>query len=184
MDQDNTKFLPFHAINEFMLDEYRYKVIEKVLNEIQSLSGERRARINSLIKNNLKIPGFRNSSLAPISMKMKDAIRVYKRNPDFVAQILASWSELQPELTSMVYKMLDSRGWELQPLEIDRSTLPGFQTDWNKEETYDVLDKAFFSMFPDCDIAGEDDVRLMIVWISGKLPYELFEDMDIEEKGS
>ncbi|GAP07040.1 MAG TPA: hypothetical protein DEQ80_09660 [Anaerolinea thermolimosa] len=181
MDDTQIRYLPFHAINEFMLDDYRLKVIQSVLRDVEKLPGERRGRLNGLIRRHINIPGFRNSAIAPLPLRVKGAVTAFERHPEFTAQVLQGWSELHPDLRARVFEMLKARNWEqLLPPEADRSKLPGFMTQWPKTETYEVLDQTYAEMFPDSP-AESDDIRLMCVWIANRLPYELFED---EEEGA
>ncbi len=180
MDDNQIQYLPFHAINEFMLDEFRRQVITKVLREVEKLPGERRGRINGMVRKYVSLPGFRNSALAPLMLRVKGSITPFERRAEFAGQVLQGWAELQPELRDQIHAMLVARNWEdLLPAFADRSKLPGFMTEWPKSETYDILDQAYAEMYPDAGTSS-DDIRLMAVWIANRLPYELFED---EEEG-
>lgn len=182
MDDNKIRYLPFHAINEFMLDDYRQQVITKVLREVEKLPGERKGRVNGMVRKYVSLPGFRNSALAPLALRVKGSITPFERRPEFTAQVLQGWSDLLPELRGQVHAMLEAREWKnLLPPDADRSKLPGFMTEWPKSETYDVMDKAFAEMYPDSG-AAEYDIRLMAVWVANRLPYELFEDE--EEDGA
>jgi hypothetical protein len=70
-----------------------------------------------------------------------------------------------------VYDLLVARGWELLPPEADRTVLPGFLTKWPKGETFEVLNEVFLKMYPGTQ-ASDDDISLMVVWLSGRLPYQ------------
>ncbi|BAJ63567.1 hypothetical protein [Anaerolinea thermophila] len=175
-EQEQIRYLPFHAINEFMLDEYREKVVRFVFENLGNLSSSRRNGILSIFKKQVKIPGFRDSSLAPLPLKIKQGIVLFQKNADFVAQVLQAWVELHHDLKERVHAMLVSRGWKnLLPPELDRSKLPGFQVEWPKSETYEVLDQSFYEQNPGVE-APNDDIRLMVVWLVNALPYELFEE--------
>lgn len=176
MDDNQIRYLPFHAINEFMNDDFRLSVIQAVLKDIEKLPGEQRGRLNSLIRKHVSVAGFRNSALAPLAIRVKGSITPFERRPEFAAQVLQGWSELHAELRTRIYEMLKTRQWEqVLPAEADRSKLPGFMTQWPKAETYEVLDQAYAEMYP--DIPEESDhIRLMAVWVANRLPYELFED--------
>lgn len=176
MDDNQIQYLPFNAINEFMVDEYRLKVIQLVMRSVDKLPGEQRGRMNSLVRKHINLPGFRNSALAPLQLRVKGSITPFERRPEFTAQVLQGWSELNADLRMNVFEMLKARSFEqLLPPEADRSKLPGFMTQWPKSETYDVLDSTYAEMFPDA-LAENDDIRLMSVWVANRLPYELFED--------
>jgi hypothetical protein len=176
MSEDNqVQFVPFYVINEFMLPEYRQEIIHKVLTHLDDLPAERKSTILNQVKRYVKLHGFRNSTLAPMAVKAKGSTGAFDKHPDFVAQILMAWSELNMELRQQIFDMLVERKWELLPVDTDRSKLPGFLIRWPKEESYDVLDAAFAEKYPDVK-AHEYDVRLMIVWLSGRLPYDMVGD--------
>jgi len=167
-------FFPYHAINEFMTDEYRESVIRSVLLARATLPDEYNNNIDRTIKKSVTIPGFRNSAKAPAQLRVKPTIDSFQKNPALVAAILAAWAELQAPLRQEVYDLLISRGWELLPVEADRTIFPGFLTKWPKGEEFETLYQAFTASYT--GTAPEmNDVSLMVVWLSGRLPYE-FED--------
>ena len=53
-------------------------------------------------------------------------LRHLKKNPGFVAEILAGWCDLNTDLSEKVAALLKDRNWEALPIETDRSQLPGF----------------------------------------------------------
>lgn len=169
---EQTQFLPFHAINEFMLTEYRREVIKTVLSSLNALELDNQKKINLLIKRNVKVPGFRNSSQAPLPMLINGAIQAFEKSASFSAQILSAWAELHPELRNNVQALLENRDWKILPEETDRTKLPGFLTRWPAEDSFEMLIKAFRETFPEAS-ASDDDISLMIVWLSGRLPYEM-----------
>jgi hypothetical protein len=176
MSEDTeVQFVPFHAINQFMIPEYRQEILHKVFGHLDELPSDRKNRILSLFKRYVSVPGFRNSALAPLPIKIKNAGPAFDKYPDFVAQILMAWSELLPTLRQQVYDLLVERKWEMLPADTDRSKLPGFLVRWPKEETYDVLDAAFAAKYPD-EKAHEYDIRLMIVWLAGRLPFDMVDE--------
>lgn len=173
MDDNQVQFIPFNALNEFMLNDYRLHVIQAVFNGFDRLPGERRSALNGMIKRHVQVPGFRNSSQAPSGVKARSSVSVFERRPEFVAHVLQGWAELNPELRQMVYDFLTAREWELLPAEADRTKLPGFLTEWPEGQDYDVLGEAFHSMYPDSQFE-DNDLRLMIVWLAGRLPYDMY----------
>ena len=181
MSEDKkVQFVPFHTINQFMLPEYRQEILLKVLSHLDELPADRKSNILGQVKRYVKLHGFRNSTLAPLLVKVKGAGGAFDKHPDFVAQILMAWSELHLELRQQIYDLLVERKWELLPVDTDRTKLPGFLVRWPKQESYDVLDAAFAAKYPELK-AHEYDVRLMIVWLSGRLPYDMDEDEEEAE---
>jgi len=177
MDNKQAQFIPFNAINEFMLNDYRLHVLQTVFAGFNHLSGQRRSAINSQVKRHVQVPGFRNSIQAPVGIKARAAVSTFERRADLVGQVLQAWSELSPDLRQKVYDFLAAREWELLPPEADRSKLPGFMVEWPDGQTYDVLDEAFAQMYPD-EIVEVNDLRLMIVWLANRLPYDMYDDDD------
>lgn len=181
MNDKQVQFLPYNAINEFMVPEYRLSVLQAVLAGFDRLPGDRRSAINNLIKRHVQVPGFRNSVQAPAMIKARSAVTTFERRPEFAAQVLQAWSELHPELRQQVHDFLAARSWEVLPPEADRAKLPGFLITWPKGEDYDVLGEAFGEAYPD-EHPDENDLRLMIVWLAGRLPYDMYEDEGGEEE--
>ena len=170
MNDDKARFLPFHAINEFMRNDYRTSVVRNTLNALPTLSDDFRFPIERLTRKFVKVPGFRNSAKAPVSMRVKPTVESFEKSPVVVAAILSAWSETNIELRQQVYDLLIERGWEILPPEADRTKLPGFISNWPKGEDFEILNTAFAGMYPDLQI-DIDDVSLMVVWVSVRLPY-------------
>jgi hypothetical protein len=175
MDDKKVRYLPFHAVNEFMIPEYRLSVLQRALSGADKLSGERKSSINKLIKRLVSVPGFRNSAQSPRPLKIRASVTAFEKNSDFAAQIMMAWSELNPELRQQVYEFLKGRNWELLPPEADRTKLPGFMITWPKSDSFEIIDKLYAELHPE-NSASEDDIRLMVVWLSGRLPYEMTEE--------
>lgn len=175
------KFLPFHAINEYMLDNYRQLVIQSVLGNFSKLSEERQRKINLLIKNHVRVQGFRNSAVAPLPLKINGCIDTYKKSHEFVAQVLSAWSEINSETKKTIFRFLDERSWKLLPIDVDRSLLPGFMLEWPKEDPFEILIDSFRETYPDYPLS-DDDISLMVVWLSNRLPYEMVEGLFQQEQ--
>jgi hypothetical protein len=171
-DEEEVSFLPFHAINEFMNSEYRLNVIRSTLNSMPTLSGELRAPIDRLTKKIVKVPGFRNSLKAPAPIKARPLAEAFEKSPELVVAILSAWADSHHELRQQVFDLLKSRNWEILPVEADRTKMPGFLTVWPKGEDFEVLSAAFKEMYPEVE-ASTDDISLMVVWLSDRLPYQV-----------
>lgn len=176
MSDRKVKFLPFHAINEFMLDEYRQLVISSVFEGFSQLSLERQTALQDLVRKQVRLPGFRDANRAPVPLKIRGMGGAFQNNSQTAAQILAGWAELRPELAAEVYDLLGRLGWKVLPLEADRSRLPGFLTTWPKSQEFEQLIAAYREAYPEGSIT-DDDISLMIVWISGRLPVDFVENI-------
>jgi hypothetical protein len=178
--KDSVRFLPFHALNEFMRQDYRLTVVRSALSALPSLPGNLRAAVDKLSKKLVRVPGFRNASQAPTSVRVAPTATAFEKNAELTAAILAAWAEAHPDLRQEVFDLLTARGWEVLPLEADRAKLPGFLTRWPKGEDFDVLNKAYAEAHPGQE-HNTDDVSLMVVWVSGRLPVDTDEDDEAEE---
>lgn len=107
MDDKEDKFLPFNAINEFMLPAYRLEVLQTVLGA-DALLVSRGREINGMIKRYATIQGFRNCLVAPMPLKIKACVQVFEQHADFDALILQSWSDLKLDLRQSMYGHLNS----------------------------------------------------------------------------
>jgi len=179
MNDKKAQFLPFHAINEFMRSDYRTSVVRYTLNALPSLPDEYRSPIERLTRKTVKVPGFRNSAKAPASMRVKPTVEAFEKNSALVAAILSAWSEAHSDLRQQVHDLLSERGWEILPPEADRTKLPGFITKWPKGEDFELLNAAFAELYPNLQV-DNDDISLMVVWVSVRLPYDVEGDDDTE----
>jgi len=174
-------FLPFHALSRFMRDDYRQTVVRAALNALPTLPNDLRSAIDKQTKRHVQVPGFRNSVKAPTSLKIKPMAEAFEKRADLVGVILSAWAEVQSDLRQRVYDLLIERDWEVLPIEADRTKLPGFLTKWPANEDFDVLNEAFKAKYPEVEVTT-DDVSLMSVWISTRLPLEVEGEEDDHEE--
>lgn len=194
----NTEFLPFHAINEYMRPDFRLKVVRDTLESSSSLPDEIRISLYKLIKKYVKIPGFRNSEKAPPMIQVLPLAKSFEKTPELVKGVLAAWAEVHKDLREQVYNVLKSRSWRILPpaqdlsltqdflssdafkdwpilpIDIDRTKLPGFYAYWPKGEDFEAIYNTFAELYPDAK-ASIDQVSLMAVWLSLRLPYHIEE---------
>jgi hypothetical protein len=169
-DQKRAELIPFHALNEFMRNDYRLEVVRSTLNGLGGLPSEFRGPIDRLTKKHVKVPGFRHSDKAPLAVRINPTADAFEKQPHMVAEILRAWAELHPELRRQVFDLLVERGWQVLPLEADRTKLPGFFIRWPKGEDFQVVNEAYKEKYPEAE-HNVDDTSLMIVWVSMRLPY-------------
>jgi len=193
---ENTEFLPFHAINEFMRPDYRLSVIRETLTSQAKLPEDLSKHLDEKIKKSVSIPGFRSSDKAPALMKVLPTSKAFEKNPDLVAAILSSWAELHSDLRNQVYQVFITRNWKMFqetdginketlsietikewpifPISFNRVKLPGFFTHWPKGEDFEVLYSTFTELYPNEDVSI-DKVSLMVVWLCMRLPSHIDE---------
>lgn len=166
-----TQYAPFAAINDFMLADFRLKVIQHVYSNLSHLPDSLRQPIDFLTKSLVIVPGFRNSAKAPPALKSRNAVQPFEKSSEFVSIILYTWAQLMPELGVQVYELLSKLGWEVLPVGADRTKMPGFLPKWPDQHNFISLNDLFTSLFPQTQYSS-DEISLMIVWISLCLPYD------------
>lgn len=180
MDTKKARFLPFHAINEFMRPDFRLAVVRAALQAAPTMPNDLRQPLDRLVKKAVRVPGFRDGSKAPTPLKVRPTAEAFEKNPDLVGAVLAIWAQSNTELGQQIYDLLVEKGWEILPVEANRAKLPGFMTVWPKGQDFGAINAAFHEKYPQAE-ASEDDVSLMVVWVSGRLPYEI--EGDDEDEG-
>jgi hypothetical protein len=172
VDTKKARFLPFHAINEFMRPDFRLAVVRAALQAAPSSPDDLRQPLDRLVKKVVRVPGFRDGSKAPTPLKVRPTAEAFEKSPDLVGAVLAIWAQSNAELSQQVYDLLVEKGWDLLPVEANRAKLPGFMTTWPKGQDFAALDQAFQEKYPQMEVSN-DDISLMVVWVSGRLPYEI-----------
>jgi len=157
-----------------MRPDYRLSVIRSTLSAMPDLPEGLRHPIDEMTKKYVRVHGFRNSEKAPAVVKAGPMADAFEKRPEIVAAVLAAWAEVNGDLRQKVYDLLKGRGWFLLPLPAFRQKLPGFFSHWPKVEDFETLNKAFGEAYPDSQYSS-DDISLMVVWISSRLPYILDE---------
>ena len=165
------EFLPFNAINEFMRPDYRMILLRSTMQAVPNMTQKTQTTINKLTKRYVKVPGFRNSIKAPASVKAVSMIKPFEKEPKLVATVIAGWAEANQDLGQQVFEILSNLNWKLLPMEADRTRLPGFLTQWPEEDDYEKIFDEFTKIYPDSNY-GIDDVSLMAVWLSLRLPVD------------
>ena len=121
-------------------------------------------------------------------------IKPFEKEPELVAAVIAGWAEANQDLCQQVFEILSNLNWKLLPLGADRTRLPGFLTQWPEEDDYEKIYGDFIKFYPDSNY-GIDDVSLMAVWLSLRLPVDkvgkdtlnelpLISDNNVEESES
>jgi hypothetical protein len=181
MEDESVQFLPFHAINQFMRPDYRLAVLRATFTALPDLPDDFRSPVERLSRQLVQVPGFRNSAKAPVGKKVRPAAEAFEKSPALVATVLSAWAQAHADLRQQVFEMLQQRGWELLPPDADRTQLPGFFPTWPHGEDFATLNKAFQDAFPETK-ESEDDISLMVVWLSARLPYQMDEEEAEEQE--
>lgn len=165
------EFIPFNAINEFMRADYRMILLRSTMLALPDLSQKTQVSIDKMTKRYVKVPGFRNSTKAPASVKAVSMVKPFENQPKLAVAVISGWAESNPDLRQQVFEILSSFSWKLLPPDADRTRLPGFLTQWPEEDDYEEIYDGFTKANPESTY-GIDDVSLMAVWLSLRLPVE------------
>jgi hypothetical protein len=193
---EQTEFLPFQAINNYMRPDFRLAVIRETLNGQASIQENLSDDLNQRIKKYVSVPGFRNSEKAPAFIKVVPTSKAFEKYPELVASLLACWAEIYTRLREEVYSVLKSRNWKtlseteisptledfseivkewpIFPILMDRTKLPGFYSHWPKAEEFEVIYSSYTEKYPDSTVSI-DKVSLMVVWLAMRLPFQVDE---------
>jgi hypothetical protein len=170
-EKPKLEFIPFNAINEFMRTDYRMILLRNTMLALPELSQNTQASINKLTKKHVKVPGFRNSAKAPASVKAVSMVKPFEKQPKLVSAVISAWAESNSEMRQQVFRLLSGFGWKLLPVEADRTRLPGFLAQWPEEHDFEVIYESLTESCQDSEYSI-DDVSLMAVWLSVRLPIE------------
>jgi hypothetical protein len=170
MDDSEISFAPHAAINEFMRADFRQQVLANAFRNLNLLAEEQRSRLIQMLRANVQVQGFRNPLKAPEIRMAKGAEKFFENNSIFAAHVLQAWFVANKELAVRVSELLISSGWQILPLEADRTQMPGFFITWPKGFDFDQINALYNQKNPDLKFST-DEVSLMTVWISMRLPY-------------
>jgi hypothetical protein len=174
-DSAKMQLIPFAGVNDFMRDDYRLTILQEVFIHIDQTTPIQKQSVTRLISKGVQIPGFRNSSLAPLPLRVKNSTAFFEKSSEFAGLIIECWSDIHKDLKKNVWELLTDRDWKPLPLSVNRSQLPGFKIDWPKTDSFGALIKLVRELHPEI-LESDDHISLMVVWIGNKLPYNLFDD--------
>ena len=154
-----------------MNEEYVGNVVNRILSSLGRASPESKRAFETELDNlNLRIPGFRNASVALRSnpQRLKDPVRHSLTLSDkLAAAALEVWVESHQHLRQIVGERIDDIGTYIgvsaEPADLSQNGLRGSwpKRSWERER------ERFATLHDDYD---EDDLALMMCYVSGRLP--------------
>lgn len=165
------EYLPFKTINVFVDNEFLQRTVSDVLKNLPELSKEEQISFNTLFREYVNVLGFRNPMRAPMSLRINAYVKAFQEKEEVVPFTLSTWTKINGDLAEKVKAWLKSEGWENLRLERRFGEDEGFIQDWPSALTFDKLVNDFRKSHPNLDY-DENDIILMVLWISGKLPEE------------
>lgn len=165
------EYLPYKTINVFINREYLDQVLENVLKNKEKLSKQNQIAFANQFKHHIKVLGFRNPLIAPLPLQVRAYASAFEEKDDVIPFTLSAWSQINAGFAGEVRSWLEKENWNVLPLERHFDETEGFINEWPKKLTFEKLIKNYKKDHPDDEI-NQDDLILMIVWISGQLPPE------------
>ena len=167
----DNEYLPFKTINVFIEHDKLKNILEFIIKNINTLPKENQISFIKSFKEYVNILGFRNPMRAPLPLQVNAYVDAFEDMDEVVPFTLSTWTKIKHDFAEEVKEWLDSQGWKELSLEKNYDETQGFIHDWPESLTFEELIEEFNKAHPDLDY-DKDDLFLMILWISGKLPDE------------
>lgn len=165
------EYLPYKTINVFVERDHLRKTLEHIIKNINTLSKEDQISFGKEFREYVDILGFRNSMRAPLPLQVNAYVRAFEDMDEVIPFTLSTWTKIRKDFALKVKDWLDSEGWKALDLERNFDETEGFIREWPETFTFEKMIKGFEKANPDYDF-DDNDLLLMVLWISGKLPNE------------
>lgn len=165
----DNEHLSYKAINIFLDHDHLEKVLTDILNCVKNLPKGEQISFAQFFKRYVNVLGFRDSTRAPLPMRVNAYISAFEDKDEVVPFTLSTWVKLNSEFAEKVKTWLEAEGWKDLAQEREYDETEGFLVKWQKKLTADKIVKKFQKDNPDVEFS-RDDLILMVLWISGQLP--------------
>lgn len=169
----DNEYLPYKTINIYIERDFLKETLEYVIQNINTLPKENQIAFGNKFREYVTILGFRNPMRAPLPLQVNAFVRAFEDMDEVIPFTLSTWANLRHDFAVKVKDWLTSEGWKDLNLEREFDEREGFVRDWHASVTFESLIQEFEKAHPGLDF-DEDDLILMILWISGKLPDKEF----------
>ena len=166
-----TELKPMVALNVYLTPEFRRQVLSDVLEQKDALNPETRTALFSILKDKLKVAGFRSFINAPKVLTLRAMESLFEKDSNFVASLLTSWTELIQAKTNQLDSLLESLGFTIRAEDAEYSDPENsFMVGWPADVTYE-------SLFVNANERkalqlSSDELALLTIWKTGLLPGE------------
>jgi hypothetical protein len=157
------------SLNVFLLPDFRREILSTVLNEKDTLSPENKRELTQVMREFVKISGFRNPLAAPQALQVRAMESPFEKESRFVKAILSSWVDINSDLQTDIQSVIPDLGFELNdqaPLYPDPEN--AFALGWPEDLSFEKL-ADLVKQKTEID-ASSDAISLMTVWLTGRLP--------------
>lgn len=163
------EILSYRAINVFVERDYLEHVVGSILEGLKGLSKEEQIVFNSQFKKFVTVLGFRNPVRAPLSLQINAFASAFEAKEELVPITLTTWAKLNSSFSEKVKSWLKAEGWDNLKTKRNYVHNEGFILDWPEDLTFDQINENFKKANPGLEY-NQNDLILMVLWISGRLP--------------
>jgi hypothetical protein len=163
--------VPFKAINVFINQDYLESVLKAVLTGYKKLPKQKQIEFTHFLRKYVTILGFRDPSRAPLPLQINALAKAFEEKDEVVPYVLSIWAKVNKKLAADVTAWLEENKFENLASEREYAEEAGFTPDFPEKMSFDKVEKDFAKANPDAKYE-RDDLILMVLWISGRLPKE------------
>ena len=157
--------LQFSTVYEAMDSVFRENVVSRALGARGQISTEATNALNSAIqKSRIRVTGYRDSHRAPHPLLREPVSQAVALFPELAGAVLRAWAESQQALHDRVAEYLPNTGMEAEYPDFSAKQFRGH---WAANDWHSHRDN-FIQNYED-DV-GEDDVGLMLCYVTGRAP--------------
>lgn len=163
--------IPFKAINVYINEDYLETVLKSVLTGYKKLPKQAQIEFTVFLRKYVTVLGFRDPSRAPLTLQVNALAKAFEEKDEVVPYVLSIWAKVNKKFADMVKSWLEDQGLKDLATEREYAEGAGFTQDLPKKYAFDKLEKAFAKDNPDAKF-DRNDLILMVLWLSGRLPKE------------
>lgn len=161
---------PMVALNVYLTPEFRKQILFELIDRKETLNPEIRSILFSAIKEKNKVPGFRNSFLAPKGLFYQGLEKVFEKDSKFVSIVMNAWQSLKMEQFIPVFYSLEKLGFDVsEPAKTYEDPERCFKSGWPPGVNYERLHANAVEQLKSEKISS-DEIALMTVLTTGILP--------------
>jgi hypothetical protein len=163
--------VPFKTINVYINQDYLESIMKAVLTGFKKFSKQEQIDFTRFLRKYVKILGFRDPSRAPLSLQINALAKAFEEKDEVVPVVLSIWTKVNKKLAGDVKAWLEENKFKNIEMEREYSEDAGFTPDLAKKWKFEKVEKDFSKTNPDTKFE-RDDLILMVLWLSGRLPKE------------
>jgi len=146
-----------------MSSDFRAEVVRRALVWRKKARGDLRNSFHSVLRDNVKIDGFRDALKADNQLLLVETLRLLPFSSELIGPVLQIWIDSHSELQEKVYGHLSDLNLPTNGLDFSQNRFAG---SWN----FDTWQQEKEDFFASHNQFSEDEVALMLLCVSGNMP--------------